>query len=128
VPSRKGNDLIQAGPVSFNLLRVAVDRFSLLLPRRAIAAPAIAQGLVDTREGYQHEPNSLAAGARLLGSAVAFSVAVMGRVLGIACRTLASHQVRKAGHTQRSPRTGTVTFIQRFGSALNLDMPQGTFS
>jgi len=54
--------------------------------------------------------------------------AVMGRVLGIVYRTLAMHQIRKAGHTHESARTGAVTLIQRFGSALNLNMPQGTFS
>jgi len=48
--------------------------------------------------------------------------AVMGRVLGIVYRTLATHQIRKAGHTQRSARTGAVTLIQRFGSALNLNI------
>jgi hypothetical protein len=54
--------------------------------------------------------------------------AVMGRVPGIVYRTLATHQTRMAGHTQQSACTGAVTFIQRFGSALDLDMPQGTFS
>ena len=48
--------------------------------------------------------------------------AVMGRVLGIVHRTLATHQIRKAGYTQRSARTGAVTLIQRFGSALNLNI------
>jgi ribosomal protein S27E len=48
--------------------------------------------------------------------------AVMGRVLGIVYRTLATHQIRKAGHTHRSASTGAVTLIQRFGSALNLNI------
>jgi len=48
--------------------------------------------------------------------------AVMGRVPGIVYRTLATHQIRKAGHTHRSARTGAVTLIQRFGSALNLNI------
>jgi hypothetical protein len=48
--------------------------------------------------------------------------AVMGRVLGIVYRTLATHQIRKAGHCHRSARTGAVTLIQRFGSALNLNI------
>jgi ribosomal protein S27E len=48
--------------------------------------------------------------------------AVMGRVLGIVYRTLATHQIRKAGHTHESARTGAVTLIQRFGSALNLNI------
>jgi len=43
---------------------------------------------------------------------------VMVRVLGIVYRTLATHQIRKAGHTHRSARAGAVTLIQRFGSAL----------
>jgi hypothetical protein len=46
----------------------------------------------------------------------------MGRVLRIVYRTLAAHQVRKAGHSYRSASTGAVTFIQRFGSALNLNI------
>jgi len=48
--------------------------------------------------------------------------AVMGRVLGIVYRTLATHQIRKAGHTHESACTGAVTLIQRFGSALNLNI------
>ena len=46
----------------------------------------------------------------------------MGRVLGIVYRTLATHQIRKAGHTHESAHTGAVTLIQRFGSALNLNI------
>jgi len=46
----------------------------------------------------------------------------MGRVLGIVYRTLATHQIRKAGHKHESARTGAVTLIQRFGSALNLNI------
>ena len=48
--------------------------------------------------------------------------AEMGRVLGIVYRTLASHQISKAGHSHRTARTGAVTLIQRFGSALNLNI------
>ena len=46
----------------------------------------------------------------------------MGRVLGIVYRTLATHQVRKAGYKHQSASTGAVTLIQRFGSALNLNI------
>jgi hypothetical protein len=46
----------------------------------------------------------------------------MGRVRGIVYRALATHQIRKAGHTHRSAHTGAVTLIQRFGSALNLNI------
>ena len=48
--------------------------------------------------------------------------AVMGRVLAIVYRTLATHQLHKAGYTRRTASTGVVTLIQRFGSALNLNI------
>jgi hypothetical protein len=48
--------------------------------------------------------------------------AAMGAVLGIVYRALAAHRVRKAGLTQATARTGAVTLIQRFGSALNLNI------
>lgn len=46
----------------------------------------------------------------------------MGAVLGIAYRAIAAHLVRKAGLTHARARTGAVTLIQRFGSALNLNI------
>ena len=46
----------------------------------------------------------------------------MGRVLGIVHRVIAGHLIREAGYTQQSARTGVVTLIQRFGSALNLNI------
>jgi hypothetical protein len=52
----------------------------------------------------------------------------MGRVLAIVHRAIAAHLIRKAGLTHKTARTGAVTQVQRFGSALNLNMPQGTFS
>jgi hypothetical protein len=48
--------------------------------------------------------------------------AVMGEVLGIVYRAIATHLVKKAGHTQASASTGAVTLIERFGSALNLNI------
>ena len=47
---------------------------------------------------------------------------IMGRVLGIVHRVIATHLVRKAGYTHNRARTGAVTLIQRFGSALNLNI------
>ena len=38
------------------------------------------------------------------------------------------HLLHKAGYRLKDGATGAVTLIQRFGSALNLNMPQGTFS
>jgi hypothetical protein len=43
-------------------------------------------------------------------------------VLGIVYRVIATHLVRKAGHTHDTASTGAVTLIQRFGSALNLNI------
>ena len=54
--------------------------------------------------------------------------AVMGKVLGIVYRAIATHLTRKAGYTKATARTGAVTLIQCFGGALNLNIPQGTFS
>ena len=46
----------------------------------------------------------------------------MGRVLGIINRCIATHLIKKAGHTHATAHTGAVTLIQRFGSALNLNV------
>ena len=48
--------------------------------------------------------------------------AVMGQVLGIVTRAIASHLVKAAGYHHTTPQTGAVTLIQRFGSALNLNI------
>jgi len=54
--------------------------------------------------------------------------AVMGKMLGIIYRTIATHLTHKAGFTTTTAKPGAVTLNQRFGSALNLNIPQGTFS
>ena len=47
---------------------------------------------------------------------------VMGKVLGVIYRTIATHLTHKAGFTKPLARTGAVTLIQRFGGALNLNI------
>ena len=47
---------------------------------------------------------------------------IMGRVLGIVYRVIATHLVKKTGYTNQAAKTGAVTLIQRFGSALNLNI------
>jgi len=47
---------------------------------------------------------------------------VMGRVLAIVHRAIATHLIRKAGFTRKAACTGAVTQVQRFGSALNLNI------
>src|SRR5262249_15185302 len=47
---------------------------------------------------------------------------VMGKVLGIVYRTIATYLIKKAGYKKKTARTGAVTFIQRFWSALNLNI------
>jgi len=46
----------------------------------------------------------------------------MGEVLGIVYRCIATHLIREAGFSRKTARTGVVTLIQRFGSALNLNI------
>ena len=48
--------------------------------------------------------------------------AVMGKVLGVIYRTIATHLTHKAGFTKPLALTGAVTLIQRFGGALNLNI------
>jgi hypothetical protein len=47
---------------------------------------------------------------------------LMGRVLGIVYRALSAQLIQKAGFTRKRAQTGAVTLIQRFGSALNLNV------
>ena len=47
---------------------------------------------------------------------------IMGKVLAIVYRTLATHITKKAGYRKKDAQTGAVTLIQRFGSALNLNI------
>ncbi len=47
---------------------------------------------------------------------------IMGQVLGIVYRCIATHLIKKAGFSRKRAQTGAVTLIQRFGSALNLNM------
>lgn len=46
----------------------------------------------------------------------------MGQVLCIVYRCIAMHLVKKAGFSCKTAQTGAVTLIQRFGSALNLNI------
>ena len=48
--------------------------------------------------------------------------AVMGQVLGIVTRAISNHLIKAGGMTCATAQTGAVTLIQRFGSALNLDI------
>jgi hypothetical protein len=47
---------------------------------------------------------------------------VVTQVLGIVYRAISGHLIQKAGLTRTSAVTGAVTLIQRFGSALNLNV------
>ena len=44
---------------------------------------------------------------------------ITGQVLGIVYRAISMHLVKKTGYSKKTARAGTVTLIQRFGSALN---------
>jgi len=44
---------------------------------------------------------------------------LMGKVLSIVYRTLSTHLIKKTGIKKATAQSGSVTLIQRFGSALN---------
>jgi len=46
----------------------------------------------------------------------------MSRVLGLVYRAIGTHLIQQAGCTRATARTGAVTLIHRFGSALNLNI------
>ncbi|MFT6916770.1 MAG: hypothetical protein ACJAWL_003113 [Motiliproteus sp.] len=46
----------------------------------------------------------------------------MGKVLGIVYRMLSTRLIKKAGFAKATAKTGAVNLIQRFGSALNLNI------
>ncbi len=47
---------------------------------------------------------------------------ITGQVLGIVYRCIATHLLKKAGFSRKTAYPGAVTLIQRFGSALNLNV------
>jgi hypothetical protein len=47
---------------------------------------------------------------------------IVGAVLAIVYRVIATHLIGKAGFGAKRARTGAVTLIQRFGGALNLNL------
>ena len=59
---------------------------------------------------------------RLLADPLENYPELMGKVLGIVQRVLSTHLINKAGFTRATAQTGAVTLIQRFGSALNLNL------
>ena len=47
---------------------------------------------------------------------------LMGKVLGIVYRAISTHLIKQAGFSKATAQSGSVTLIQRFGSALNLNV------
>ena len=47
---------------------------------------------------------------------------IIGRVLRVVCRAIETHLIYKTGQTGAAAKTGAVTLIQRFESALNLNI------
>jgi hypothetical protein len=57
----------------------------------------------------------------------ASSPEAMNAVLAIVYRVIATHRVGKAGFSGKRAHTGAVTLIERFGSALNLNLHRALF-
>jgi hypothetical protein len=53
---------------------------------------------------------------------LATNPAALTQVLGVVYRTISGHLLKRAGLTRATGHTGAVTLIQRFGSALNLNI------
>jgi len=47
---------------------------------------------------------------------------ITGQMLGMVYRAISTHLVETAGYSIKTARTGAVTLIQRFDSALNLNI------
>ena len=76
-------------------------------------------------EGARGLPQVWPAGTRLMPQLrflFASKPDVMSKALGIVYRTIATHLIHTAGHTHDTAHAGAITFIQRFGSALNLNV------
>jgi len=78
--------------------------------------------LVDEIFPHQPVPQWVLSFPFLLRFLFASRPVVTGQVLGIVNRVIATHLVKKAGYSKKTARTGAVTLIQRFGSALNLNI------
>lgn len=63
-----------------------------------------------------------AAHRQALGRLLATNPQVLTQVLRIVYRTISGDLLRAAGRTRSTAETGAVTLIQRFGSALNLNI------
>ena len=57
-----------------------------------------------------------------MGVSPQVSPAVMGKVLGMVYRTIATYLTHKAGYIKTTAQAGAVTLNQRFGGALNLNI------
>jgi hypothetical protein len=52
---------------------------------------------------------------------------IMGKVLGIVYRTLATHITKKSGYNKQTAQTGAVTLIQRLDAEHPVDHPSGNW-
>jgi Putative transposase len=67
-------------------------------------------------------PPPWCAGTRRFGCQAPSNPAAVTLVLGVVYRTISGFLLRRAGFTRTSGHTGAVTVVQRFGSALNLNV------
>lgn len=132
---REFEDYLRCGRLEHGFLRVRCERchdeklVAFSCKRRGFCPSCGARRMVESAallvdEVLPHEPVrqwvlSVPFAIRFLFAA---NPAVMGRVLGIVYRAITTHLINKAGLTRAKAETGAVTLIQRFGSALNLNI------
>jgi len=88
-------------------------------PEATLLYQLVAEHYAGFRDRRAAEGRSLPFALRYL---LATRPEVVTQVLGIVYRAISAHLIRKAGLTRASAVTGAVTLIQRFGSALNLNV------
>ncbi|HVW99070.1 MAG TPA: transposase, partial [Candidatus Babeliaceae bacterium] len=87
--------------------------------KRMIESAALLVDDILTRQPYRQWVLSVPYPLRFL---FANQPVVLNSVLKIVHRTIETYLIKKAGFNKKKARTGAVTYIQRFGSALNLNL------
>lgn len=80
----------------------------------------LARGLGVAGHSIKEIAAKVAAGHRYFSSSVLRLI--IASVLGIVYRIIATHLIKKAGHTRKAAQTEAATLIQRFGLALDLNI------
>jgi len=132
---RKFEDYLKCGRLEYGFLRVRCETcheerlVAFSCKRRGFCPSCGARRMAESAallvdEVFPHQPvrQWVLSFPYLLRFLFASRPVITGQVLGIVNRVITTHLVKKAGYSKKTARTGAVTLIQRFGSALNLNI------